>query len=128
MEISKPLNLYERLGGAQGISSIVDDIVEAHLSNPVIKARFLPYLERPEEVAVIKKHTCEFLGAGCGGPEHYSGKDMQAAHKGMNISEVEFVNALDDILGVLDKHEKDEQTKKDVLAIAYSLKNQIVRM
>ena len=34
--------LYERLGGATGISALVDDIIEAHMNNPAIKARFLP--------------------------------------------------------------------------------------
>jgi hemoglobin len=128
METVTKQSLYERLGRAEGISAIVDDIVEAHLNNPVIKARFLPYMDKPDQVAVIKKHTCEFLGAGCGGPEQYSGKEMQSAHRGMNISEAEFMNAVDDILMVLDKHQKDEQTKNDVLVIAYSLKNQIIRV
>ncbi len=121
-------SLYERLGKAEGIAAIVDDIVEAHLNNPVIKARFLPYVEKPEQVAIIKKHTCDFLGAGCGGPEQYSGRDMQVAHRGMNISEAEYMNAIDDILMVLDKHQRDEETKKEVLAIAYSLKNNIIRV
>lgn len=79
-------------------------------------------------MAVIKQHTCEFLGAGCGGAEIYTGKDMQSAHRGMNISEAEYMHALDDILKVLDKHGKDEDTKKDVLAMAYSIKDQIIRV
>ena len=35
------LSLYERLGKYEGIVAIVDDIVEAHMKNPVIQARFL---------------------------------------------------------------------------------------
>ena len=30
--------LYERLGGADGITAIVDAVVEAHMSNPAISA------------------------------------------------------------------------------------------
>jgi hemoglobin len=44
----------------------------------------------------------------------------------MNISPAEFVAAVDDILLVLRKNGIDEQTQKDVLAIAYSLKGEIV--
>jgi len=35
---------------------------------------------------------------------------------------------VDDILDTLDKHKIDEQSRKDVLAIVYSLKGQIIRM
>ena len=107
--------LYQRLGGAEGIASLVDDVVEAHLKNPVIRARFLPYLEDMEKVKKIKGHFCDFLGMGYGGPEKYTGRDMITAHRGMNISDAEYMAALDDILMVLDRHGVDEQTKKDVL-------------
>jgi hemoglobin len=36
--------------------------------------------------------------------------------------------ATDDILAALRKHGVDEQTQKDVLAIAYSLKGQILHV
>jgi hemoglobin len=119
--------LYERLGGAATISKMVDDIVEAHLNNPVIKARFLPYLDKPERVAAIKKHTCDFLGAGSGGPEQYTGRSMVESHRGMNISEAEYMAVVDDIMAVLQKHEIDESARKDVLAITFALKGDIIR-
>jgi hemoglobin len=118
--------LYQRLGGAAGIAKLVDDIVEAHLGNPTINARFLPYLEKPERVAEIKKHTCDFLGAGSGGPERYTGRSMPESHRGMNINAAEYMAVVDDILGVLEKHGIDEGSRKDVLAIAYSLKGEIL--
>ncbi len=121
-------SLYQRLGGAEGISRLVDDVVEAHLSNPVIKARFLPYLERPEYVEQIKKHTRDFFGAGSGGPEVYSGRSMVDSHRGMNISEAEFMAAVDDILGVLTRHDMDPQTHGEVLSILYSMKSEIMHV
>lgn len=121
-------SLYEKLGGAKGIASIVDGVVEAHLQNPVIRARFLPYLEDPDKVQVIKRHFCEFLGMGCGGPEVYTGKDMISTHRGMNISNEEYIAALDDIMLVLDRHQVDEQSKKDMLYMAYSVKSQVVHV
>lgn len=123
-----PETLYQRLGSAEGIAAIIDDVVAAHVENPVIKARFLPYLETPEKVKVIKKHFCDFLGMGCGGPEQYTGRDMVTTHRGMNINEMEFVAALDDILMVLDKHNIDPETKKEVLVMAYSLKGDILHV
>ena len=118
--------LYERLGGEKGIIAIVDDLVVAHLSNPGISARFLPYLERPEYVEQIKKHTVNFMCAGAGGSQQYGGRDMTTTHRGMNINATEYMHAIDDAMGVLDKHNMTEETKKDVLAIFYSLKDQII--
>ncbi len=121
-------SLFERLGSAPGISKLVDDIVVAHMENPVIGPRFRPILEEPERLAVIKKHTCAFLAMGSGGPADYKGRSMRDAHRGMNIQEAEYMAAIDDILGVLKKNGHDEGTQKDVLAIAYSLKGDILRV
>lgn len=125
-ETSKQQSLYERLGGAEGISLLVDDIVTAHMNNPIIKERFLPYKDQPEHLSKIKENTRNFFGAGSGGPEKYTGKNMPSAHKGMKISAEEYLAVVDDILMTMDKHKKDGQTKKDVLAIVYSLKDQII--
>src|SRR5262245_35828562 len=119
-------SLYDRLGGESGISSLVDEIVATHAANATIKARFLPTLEHPERLAVITQHKGEFLAMGSGRPARYSGKSMLDAHRGMNINETEYMAVVDDILGVLKQRAIDEQTQKDVLAIAYSLKGDIL--
>ena len=118
--------LYEKLGGAEGIAKIVDDIVEAHLNNPTIKARFLPYLDKPERVAEIKKHNRDFLGAGSGGPETYTGRSMLETHRGMNISEAEYMAVMDDMMSVLEKNGVEESARKEVLAITFGLKGEII--
>ncbi len=120
-------SLYQRLGGTEGIARLVDDVVDAHMSNPTIKARFLPYRNQPERLAAIKQHTRNFFGAGSGGPEKYEGRDMRTAHRGMNVSAEEYMAAVDDILATLEKHGIDAATRNDVLAIAWSLKGEIVR-
>ena len=117
-------SLYERLGGAKGISGIVDDVIAGHLANPLVQTRF----QNVEDIEHLKRMACEFFAAGSGGPEKYTGKDMRAAHKGMNISEQEYLAVMDDIMGALNKHGIDDVTQKDVLAIVYSLKGEIIRV
>jgi hemoglobin len=51
---------------------------------------------------------------------------MPEAHKGMNINAAEYMHAMDDIMLVLDKHKIDEESKKEVLAILWSLKGVIM--
>jgi hemoglobin len=119
---------FERLGGSSGINTLVEDIVALHMENPVVRARFRPYLETPDKLAVTKKHLCAFLEAGSGGTAQYTGRSMQATHRGMNINAAEYMAVTDDILTALRKHRIDEQTQKDVLAIAYSLKGDILHL
>jgi hemoglobin len=119
-------SLYQRLGGASGIASIVDDVIALHLSNPLIKARFAAIT--PERLSVLTKITCEFFGAGSGGPETYSGRDLVAAHKGMNISEQELVAAIDDVVAALARNGVGQSETNEVVAILYSLKDQVVRL
>lgn len=116
-------SLYDRLGGAAGIAALVDDVIGAHLANPIVQTRF----QSIEDLEHVKKMAREFFGAGSGGPEPYTGRDMRTTHRGMNISEQEYLAVMDDIMGALDKHRIDEATKKDVLTIIYSLKNEIIR-
>ncbi len=116
--------LYDRLGGAGGIARLVDDIMAAHLVNPIVKPRF----ENIKDLDRAKRMAREFFSAGSGGSEAYTGKDMLAAHKGMNISEQEYLAATDDIVGAMEKNKLSEDAKKDVIAILYSLKGSIIRV
>jgi hemoglobin len=116
-------SLYQRLGGPAGISAIVDDVITAHLANPVVAPRY----RHVKDLEHVRRVSREFFGAGAGGPEKYTGKDMRAAHQGMNVSEQEFLAVIDDIMSVLRKHDIDDTTQKDVLAILYGFKNEIIR-
>ncbi|MEJ2621852.1 MAG: group 1 truncated hemoglobin [Candidatus Thiodiazotropha sp.] len=115
--------LYVRLGGQEGIAAIVEDIWANHTVNPAIKQRY--EASDPENV---KRLVREFFGAGIGGPETYTGKDMLAAHKGMNISDKEFVAVVDDVLGALDKNGVGKKERDEVLSILYSMKGDIVHV
>ena len=121
-------SLFERLGRSSGIERIVEEVAGRHLGNPVIAARFRPFLEPPEKLQALKEHLARFFEMGSGGPQRYAGRDMRSAHAGMNISPAEYVAAIDDILEALAHVGMDEQTQKDVLAILWSLKGEIVHV
>lgn len=124
MDSSQTASLYDRLGRFDGIKKIVHDVMEAHLANPVVAPRF----RQVKDMDHTKKVAAEFFCAGCGGPEAYTGRDLLEAHKGMNISEQEYMAAMDDILGALEKNGVDQGTRGEVTAILYSLKNNVVRV
>lgn len=118
------VSLYDRLGRFEGITRIVHDVMEAHLANPVIAPRF----EAARDLDHAKKMAVEFFCAGCGGPEAYTGRDLLVAHKGMNISEQEYMAAMDDILQALEKNDIAPGTRAEVTAVLYSLKGQVIRV
>ena len=121
-------SLYVRLGGAEGIERLVEEVATRHVENPVIGARFRPFLEQPEKLREIKAHLARFLELGSGGPERYTGRDMRSAHRGMNISPHEYMSAIDDILGAVRAAGLGDDVLKDVLAMTWSVKDDIVQM
>lgn len=118
--------LFERLGEAEGITKLVDGAIEAHMNNPAVKMRFLPLKEQPDKLAIIRQHSIDFFCAGSGGNVAYTGRDMVATHKGMNISPGEYVHVLDDIFLTMEKHGIDQDTRNEVLGILWSLKGMII--
>jgi hemoglobin len=115
--------LYERLGGEEKIRAIARDIFDNHRNNPTISPRYADS-DREEVVRIVT----EFICAGTGGPQSYSGKDMVAAHKGMNINEQEYMAVLDDILAALEKHGVGPREQEELLMISYSLRKEILHL
>ena len=124
MNAAQTASLYDRLGRFDGISRIVNDVVDAHLANSLVAPRF----QAAKDMERLRKMATEFFCAGCGGPEPYTGRDLLTTHKGMNINEQEYIAVMDDILGTLEKHDIDAGTRGEVAAILYSLKGEVIRV
>jgi hemoglobin len=121
---SPATTLYERLGSRAGITRITQQLMKNHLANPLVKSRY----EQSEDLARVERRAIEFFCAGTGGTESYSGSDMLATHRGMNISEQEFVAVLDDAMDALEQCGIETSTRNEVLGILWSLKKDIVRV
>ncbi|MCW8864420.1 MAG: group 1 truncated hemoglobin [Colwellia sp.] len=117
------MSLYERLGASEGIKTIVNDIVDNHLTNAAVAPRFQNMKMTPDE---LKHAATMFFIAGTGGPNDYQGQDMLAAHKGMNISALEFMAVLDDALSALVKNNVGQREQEEVLFILYSMRAEII--
>lgn len=116
-------SLYERLGGEDTIRKIAGAIFDNHRNNDVVKARY----QESDREKVVQLVT-EFVCAGTGGPQTYTGKNMLDAHRGMNINEQEYMAVLDDILAALEANGVGEREKQELLAISYSLRGEILRV
>jgi hemoglobin len=114
-------SLYERLGGGDGITRLASDMVDNHLANPAVAARFAG-----RDIARLKNGAATFFISGTGGPNVYEGKDVLATHRGMNISAVEFMAALDDALMALAKNGIAQREQEEVLFILHSFRAHVV--
>lgn len=117
-------SLYERLGRRDGITRITRELMKNHLANPLVKTRF----ERSEDLDRVERRAVEFFCAGTGGPETYTGQDMLATHRGMNISEQEFMAVIDDAMAALETCSIDAPTRNEVLAVLWSMKREVTRV
>ena len=80
----------------------------------------------PENVTRLKQHLVQFISLATGGPAHYEGKTMKAAHANLHISNPEFEAAVGDIKASLDNLQIPNQEQKELLAIFESTRPQIV--
>lgn len=113
--------LYERLGSAEGIRRIAGDLIDNHFANPQTGPRFAQF-----DRGALKETAAKFFTAGAGGPNVYEGRDMVAAHRGMNVSNDEFMAVLDDAVAALEKNDVGQREKEEVLFILFSMKGQVV--
>jgi hemoglobin len=117
--------LFERLGGRDGISAVVHDVMANHVANPIIGTRFL---HATQTLDVLTTHAIEFFCTGLSGVATYQGRELALAHAGLNITEQEFVAALDDIMDALAKHDVGSREQGEVLQILYGMKPDVVRL
>jgi len=115
--------LFERLGGEQGIRKISNDVVDLHAKNSSISARFAS-----SDLTQLKEIVAKFFISGSGGPQIYDGKDMRTAHQNMNISDHEYMAAVDDVMSALTMNDIGDREKGEVLYIFYSLRPDVVRL
>lgn len=114
-------SLYERLGATEGITRLAGDLVDNHMSNPGIATRFAN-----SDVPAMKNAAATFFIGATGGPDVYKGKDLLAAHKGMNIAASEFMAVLDDALAAMETNKVGQREQEEVLFAFYSMRSQIV--
>jgi hemoglobin len=118
---SESPTLYDRIGGEPAARAICEDIWTNHTVNPIVNNRF-----SNSDPVYVKQMVFEIFAAATGGPVEYTGKDMLTTHASMNISDMEFNAVVDDVLKALDMNNVGAAERGEVLAILWSIKDQIV--
>jgi len=120
---TKP-SLYKRLGGYDAIAAVTDDFIGKLLAD----ARFTKFFAgfSTDSKGKIRQHIVDQLCNATGGPCVYTGRTMKQAHAGLGITEEDWNAAVQHLVASLDKFKVPETEKNELLAIASSLKGDIV--
>jgi len=78
------------------------------------------------DLVLLRKHFTQFLSLATGGPSVYGGKDMQAAHARMHITNPEFDAAIGDLKATLDRLQVPAREQRQLLAVMESTRPQVV--
>lgn len=117
--------LYERLGGNASIKAVVDKFVENVATDTIINGFFAQTIAN-NRVDALKMNLVNQIGEASGGPEKYTGLDMVAAHKGMNIQDIHFDALVGDLVKALDFYNVPEQEKGELLSVLGPMRSDIV--
>jgi hemoglobin len=120
-------SLYERLGGAYSIATVVDDFIERLYVNDILNAN--PAIKEARERVPkpgLKFNVTALVCQVTGGPQQYTGRSMKEAHKHLNITEKEWQAMLADFRKTLDKFAVPQKEQGELIAIVESTKTDIV--
>ena len=116
-------SLYERLGGKNAITAVVDDFVARCAGDSRINGKFAR-TDIPRLKASLIDQVCEAAG----GPCTYSGRDMKTTHQGMSVTGGEFDALVADLVATLDKFSVPEAEKNELLSVLGPLRSDIVEV
>jgi hemoglobin len=116
-----PKSLYERLGGQPAIEAVVDEFIKRVAADKRINGRFVN-----TDIPRLRGLLVDFVCAATGGPCKYTGRDMRAAHAGMQLVDEEFGALVEDLVGALDKFNVPKAEKDQLLGALGPLGKEIV--
>ncbi len=115
-------SLYDRLGGKDAITAVVDEFVGVVVADDRINGFF-----KNADAANLKKQLVDQICSASGGPCKYTGKDMKTAHAGMGVKEADFNALVEDLVKALDKFKVPEKEKGELLGALGGMKVDIVQ-
>ena len=116
-------SLYERLGGIEAITAVVDSFV-VHCAGD---DRINPKFERTD-VPRLKKMLVDQVCEATGGPCTYTGRDMKETHDGMSVTAGEFDALVGDLVATLDEFSVPKAEQDELLGLLASMREDIVEI
>ena len=113
--------LYRALGGTDGITKVVDaTLAEIHGD-----LRINIFFEKTD-MADLRRLVIEQLCAATGGPCEYTGRSMEEAHSGLNLTDADFDAFVEDLVRGMDSQKVPKDLQKQLLDLLGPMRPQVV--
>ncbi|MDV7339829.1 group 1 truncated hemoglobin [Terasakiella sp. A23] len=119
-------SLYNRLGGYDAVSAVIDDLMERLISDKQL-GRF--WANRGDDGVMREKQLVKsFIASKAGGPLFYLGRENKQSHRGMKISDEDWKIFMGHLEATLVKFALPPREKNDVVSFIESTRKDIVNV
>jgi hemoglobin len=116
-------SLYDRLGGLDAITAVVDSFVGRCAGDDRINAKFAR-TDVPRLTKMLVDQVCEATG----GPCRYTGRGMRETHDGMGVTAGEFDALVEDLVATLDEFDVPKTEQDELLGLLAPMREEIVEV
>lgn len=124
--LAQDKSLYERLGGYDAISAVVDDFAPKLFNDPIVGKRFFGMGKDSREG--FRQKNKNLVCIATGGPCKVISRPAKVVHGGSGIKATEFNIVVNHLVDSLNKFEVPAKEQKELLAIVGSLRPDIVEV
>ncbi len=117
-------SLYQRLGGYDAISAVVNEFADRLFADKKLD-RFFGTLSTDTQEK-FKQFNTTLVCVATGGPCTYLGRSMTTSHEGMGVTNGDFDIVAGHLAATLDKFKVPTAEKEELLGIIGSMRGQIV--
>jgi hemoglobin len=121
--VGRVADLYDRLGGLDAITAVVDSFVARCAADDRINRKF----ERTD-VPRLKQMLVDQVCEATGGPCTYSGRGMRETHDGMGVTAGEFDALVEDLGATLDEFKVPAAEQAELVGILGPFRGEIVEV
>jgi len=114
-------SVFDRIGGMPAVNAAVDIFYQKVISDESI-SHFFKHIDMERQSGKLKG----FLAYAFGAPMKYSGKSMREAHARMNLTEDHFNAVAGHLVATLNQLSVPDELIDEVVAIALSVKDDVL--
>ncbi len=116
-------SLFERLGGLDAITAVVDSFVARCAADDRINGKFVR-----TDIPRLKKMLVDQVCEAAGGPCTYTGRSMRETHDGMAVTDGEFAALVEDLVATLNEFNVPEAEQQELLGVLGPMRDEIVEV
>lgn len=119
--------LFERIGGAKGLSEVVDEWMRLNIADPRVAPFFAGITAKPETLAKLRRNLNDQLCEMADGPCQMRAAENKQLRDGVPHSEDQFLAFADNLFRSMQKNSLPEREKNELLGRLGELRAEVVQ-